>query len=75
MIFELSKDKSLLYVLSKVELDEETTGLVKVKAPISDIKKSLENNITSSNLIQYRKYILKATEEEEERSRKGQTAK
>lgn len=66
MIFELSKDKSLLYVLSKVELDEETTGLVKVKAPISDIKKSLENNITSSNLIQYRKYILKATEEEKE---------
>ena len=44
MIFELSKDKSLLYVLSKVELDEETTGLVKVKAPISDIKKSLESN-------------------------------
>ena len=66
MIFELSKDKSLLYVLSKVELDEETTELVKVKAPISDIKKSLENNITSSNLIQYRKYILKATKEEKE---------
>tara|TARA_R100001463_G_scaffold88622_1_gene143382 strand:+ start:6227 stop:7951 length:1725 start_codon:yes stop_codon:yes gene_type:complete len=66
MIFELSKNKSLLYVLSKVELDEETTELVKVKAPISDIKKSLENNITSSNLIQYRKYILKATKEEKE---------
>ena len=64
MIFELSKDKSLLYVLSKVELDEETTELVKVKAPISDIKKSLENNITASNLIQYRKYIIKATDEE-----------
>lgn len=66
MIFELSKDKSLLNLLSKVDLDNETSELIKGKASISDIRKSLESNISSSNLIQYRKYILKATEEEEE---------
>ena len=60
MIFDLSKDKNLLNVLSKVDLDEETSNLVKSKASTSSIIKSLESNITSSNLIQYRKYILKA---------------
>ena len=66
MIFELSKDRSLLNLLSKIELDKETSKLVKANASISSIRKSLENNINSSNLIQYRKYILKATKEEEE---------
>ena len=66
MIFDLSKDKSLLNLLSKVDLDEETGNLVDSRASISSIRKSLESNITSSNLIQYRKYILKAKEEEED---------
>jgi len=66
MIFELSKDKSLLYVLSKVELDEETKALVSAKASPSEIKKSLVNNLNASNMISYRKYIKKAEEEEEE---------
>lgn len=65
MIFELSKDKSLLYVLSKVELDEETKALVKEKASPSEIKKSLVKNITPSNMIQYRRYIKKADEQTE----------
>jgi conjugal transfer/entry exclusion protein len=69
MIFDLSKDKSLLNLLSKVDLDEETSGLVNSKASTSSIRKSLESNITSSNLIQYRKYILKAKEEEDEYER------
>ena len=60
MIFDLSKDKNLLNILSKVDLDEETSNLVKSKASTYSIIKSLESNITSSNLIQYRKYILKA---------------
>ena len=59
MIFDLSKDKNLLNILSKVDLDEETSNLVKSKASTYSIIKSLESNITSSNLIQYRKYILK----------------
>ena len=67
MIFDLSKDKSLLNLLSKVDLDEETSNLVKSKASVSSIRKSLESNITSSNLIQYRKYILKAKEDEDEK--------
>lgn len=66
MIFELSKDKSLLYVLSKVELDEDTKALVNAKASPSEIKKSLVNNLNASNMISYRKYIKKAEEEEEE---------
>ena len=66
MLFELSKDKSLLYVLSKVELDEETQALVNAKAGASEIKKSLERNINPNNIVHYRKYILKAEEEEEE---------
>jgi hypothetical protein len=66
MIFELSKDKSLLHVLSKVELDEDTKALVKAKASPSEIKKSLVNNLNPSNMISYRKYIKKAEEEEKE---------
>ena len=68
MLFELSKDKSLLYVLSKVELDEETQALVNAKAGASEIKKSLERNINPNNIVHYRKYILKPEEEEEETS-------
>ena len=74
MIFDLSKDKSLLNLLSKVDLDEETSALVDSKASISSIRKSLESNITSSNLIQYRKYILKAKEEEDEYEREQREA-
>jgi len=65
MIFELSKDKSLLYVLSKVELDDETKALVNAKASPSEIKKSLVKNLNSSNMIQYRRYIKKADEQTE----------
>lgn len=65
MIFELSKDKSLLYVLSKVELDEETKALVNEKASPSEIKKSLVKNLNPSNMIQYRRYIKKADEQTE----------
>tara|TARA_R110001592_G_scaffold114064_2_gene313574 strand:+ start:720 stop:2354 length:1635 start_codon:yes stop_codon:yes gene_type:complete len=65
MIFELSKDKSLLYVLSKVELDEETKALVNEKASPLEIKKSLVKNINPSNIIQYRRYIKKADEQTE----------
>ena len=64
MIFELSKDKSLLYILSKVELDKETKALVNQKASPSEIKKSLEKNINSSNMIQYRKFISIAKKED-----------
>jgi len=67
MIFDLSKDKNLLNLLSKVDLDEETSNLVKSNASTSSIIKSLESNINSSNLIQYRKYILKAKEDEDEK--------
>tara|TARA_R110000803_G_scaffold188082_1_gene250445 strand:+ start:693 stop:2489 length:1797 start_codon:yes stop_codon:yes gene_type:complete len=63
MIIELSKDKSLLNVLSKVELDKETKKLVNNSASTSVIKMSLERNINSSNIIQYRKYIAKADED------------
>ena len=66
MIFELSKNKSLHYLLSKVDLDEETSKLVEENASASLIKMSLENNINSSNLIVYRKYIIKADEEDKE---------
>ena len=55
MFFELSKDKSLLYVLSKVELDDETRELVTAKASAGEIKKSLIKNINPSNMFQYRK--------------------
>ena len=41
MLFELSKDKSLLVTLSKANLDENTANLVKSQAHPTDIKKSL----------------------------------
>ena len=63
MFLQLSKNKSLLYVLSKVELDDETTKLVEQHASASEIKKSLERNINSNNMIEYRKYIQKAKDE------------
>jgi len=64
MFFELSKDKSLLYVLSKVELDDETRELVTAKASAGEIKKSLIKNINPSNMFQYRKYIEIAKKED-----------
>ena len=64
MFFELSKDKSLLYVLSKVELDDETRELVTAKASAGEIKKSLIKNINPSNMFQYRKYIAIAKKED-----------
>ena len=73
MIFELSKDKSLLSLLSKVDLDKNTESLVKSNANVYEIKKSLEDNINSTNIVEYRKYIIKAeeeiSEEEEEQQR------
>ena len=63
MIIELSKDKSLLNILSKAELDEETTKLVEGNASASIIKRSLERNLNSSNIIKYRRYIAKASDE------------
>jgi len=66
MFFELSKDKSLLYVLSKVELDDETRELVTAKASAGEIKKSLIKNINPSNMFQYRKYIDIAKKEDED---------
>lgn len=65
MLFELSKDKSFLSLLSKADLDENTSNLVKSGANPTEIKKSLLENINSDNIIQYRRYIQKAEEEEE----------
>ena len=65
MLFELSKDKSLLSMLSKANLDEHTAKLVKGEANPTEIKKSLIENINSDNIVAYRKYIKKAEEEEE----------
>lgn len=72
MIIELSKDKSLLHILSKVALDKETEKLVKNNASTSILKMSLERNINSSNIVQYRKLISKAEDDlsvEEERDK------
>ena len=63
MILELSKDKSLLYVLTKVELDSETKMLLDSNADKKEIRKSLVKNINPSNMITYRKLIKKADEE------------
>tara|TARA_R100000734_G_C3314250_1_gene105784 strand:- start:255 stop:1952 length:1698 start_codon:yes stop_codon:yes gene_type:complete len=65
MLFELSKNKTLLSILSKADLDEKTSKLVKSNANATEIKKSLIENINSKNIVAYRKYILKAEEEEE----------
>lgn len=69
MIIELSKDKSFYGLLSKAELDNETTELVKQQASPIEIKMSLLKNLDSSNMVKYRKYIKKADEEELERDR------
>lgn len=69
MIIDLSKDKSLLNILSKVELDEETTKLVERKSSASIIKLSLERNLNPSNIIKYRRYIIKATADEKKKQR------
>ena len=63
MIIELSKDKNLLNILSKVDLDPETKKLVEGKASISIIKMSLERNLNASNIVEYRRYITKADED------------
>jgi len=63
VILELSKDKSLLYVLTKVELDSETKMLLDSNADKKEIRKSLVKNINPSNMITYRKLIKKADEE------------
>ena len=66
MIIELSKDKSLRNVLLKANIDNNTMSLVKADAHISAIKNSLIENLNSSNMVQYRKYIAKAEDEEDE---------
>ena len=63
-MFNLSKDQSLRSLLSKVELDEETSLLVKQDASPTEIKNSLLKNINSSNIVKYRRYIKKAEDEE-----------
>ena len=80
MILELSKDKSLLYVLTKVELDNETKMLLDSNADKKELRKSLVKNINPSNMITYRKLIKKADEElddealEEQKRKKEQEA-
>jgi hypothetical protein len=64
MIIELAKDKSLKTVLLKSKVDENTMALVKSDASISLIKNSLVENINGNNIVQYRRYIRKAEEEE-----------
>lgn len=66
MFYELAKDKSLINVLKKADLDDNTSALVKAGASISILKKSLMDNITSENMISYRKYIRIAKEEEDD---------
>ena len=63
-MFNLSKDQSLRSLLSKVELDEETSLLVKQDASPTEIKNSLLKNMNSSNIVKYRRYIKKAEDEE-----------
>lgn len=64
-MFNLSKDQSLRSLLSKVELDDETSALLKQDASPSEIKNSLLKNMDSSNIVKYRRYIQKAEEEED----------
>lgn len=70
MILDLSKDKSLAGLLKRVELDEETKDLVNQGASATLIKMSLVKNMNSSNIVQYRRYIQKAEDEETEEQRK-----
>jgi len=69
MFFELSKDKSLLNVLRKVDLDNNTRKLVKEGASLSSIRKSLFDNMNPSNVTAYRRYIQKADDEEEQKKK------
>ena len=71
MFYELAKDKSLLNVLKKADLDEETSSLLNEGANVSIIKASLENNITPQNMINYRKYITIAKNEEDDAKRRA----
>ncbi len=71
MYYKLAKDKSLMNVLRKANLDEETSSLVNEGANISLIKASLLNNLTSQNMIEYRRYITIAKNEEEEEERRA----
>lgn len=71
MFYELAKDKSLLNVLKKADLDEETSSLLNEGANVSLIKASLENNVTSQNMINYRKYITIAKNEEDDAKRRA----
>ena len=75
MIIELSKDKSLKNILLKANIDNNTKSLVKANAHISDIKKSLIENVNPSNMVQYRKNIAKAEDEEEEENKKKEEKK
>jgi len=70
VILDLSKDKSLAGLLKRVELDEETKDLVNQGASATLIKMSLVKNMNSSNIVQYRRYIQKAEDEETEEQRK-----
>ena len=70
MYYELAKDKSLMNVLRKANLDEETSSLIDEGASVSLIKASLLNNLTPQNMIEYRKYITIAKNEEEEEERR-----
>ncbi len=63
MFIELTKDKSLKNILLKADIDEHTLSLVKSNASITEIKNSLVDNINAHNIVQYRKFILKAEEE------------
>ena len=72
MYYELAKDKSLMNVLRKANLDEETSSLIDKGASVSLIKASLLNNLTPRNMIEYRKYITIAKNEEEEERREDE---
>ncbi len=66
MFIELAKDKSLLNILSKAELDDNTSILVKERASASLIEASLIENMNAQNMVAYRKYIAIAKQEEDE---------
>tara|TARA_R100001463_G_scaffold52399_3_gene103169 strand:- start:1435 stop:3375 length:1941 start_codon:yes stop_codon:yes gene_type:complete len=73
-MLDLSKDKSFRSSLLKANLDNKTLELVESHANISSIKKSLIMNIDANNIIEYRKLITKA-EEEENRALRQETKK
>jgi uncharacterized protein YukE len=65
LFIELSKDKSLGSMLKKANLDSETQKLIGSHPSI--IKASLVKNMNDNNIVQYRRLIQKADEEEEAR--------